>query len=131
MTLRQLFEWQEFFVIEPFGFPAQDMMHARTMWASLRATSTAQFKGQPRDFLLRPSAEEPQEIEVDPVEYLAMIFGMPPQPPRPEEPPPSADAITVRDHTGASVVPADPTLTEVGSPFGPDDERRSPPAEVK
>lgn len=73
MTLRQLAEWQEYYGIEPFGFPAADSLHARMMWASLRATSTEKWKGMPKDFLMRP--EEPragagEAVEVDPVEWL-------------------------------------------------------------
>jgi len=72
-------DWQEFFVAEPFGFPAADAMHARQMWATMKASSTSKFQAEPHDFLLRPP--EVLEVEVDPVEYLSAIFG--PPPPRP------------------------------------------------
>lgn len=75
LTLRQLMEWQEYYGLEPFGFPAADILHARLMWAALRATSTEKWKGMPKDFLMRP--DEPREggaaeevVEVDPVKWL-------------------------------------------------------------
>ena len=80
ITLKQLYEWQMYASLEPFGFPMLDMMQARQMWASLRSTSDKSWAGQPGDFLI----SKPDEVEktVDPVEYLTGFFGVGP-PPRP------------------------------------------------
>lgn len=82
LTLEQFYEWQRYFNLEPFGFPLHDMVQARLMWAPLKASADKSWTGTPNDFALRP--QPPVERWVDPVEYLAGVFGVGP-PPRPTE----------------------------------------------
>jgi hypothetical protein len=75
LTAQQWAEWLEFYALEPWGFPVNDMRHGMLCAAVLAPHMKKGDTAEPRNFMLRPPPErEPTPGETE--AHLDALFGV-------------------------------------------------------